>query len=203
MQPQREDNALVRNIANKDYEYGFTTNDIKTTYVAYDYGISQLEDGNVDAVYIQTAIPASAIQQLAAGGKGYRLLSVDEAIANELCEEYGYFGYGTIASTVYDNMKEDVNTMYVSNMVAVRADLDEDLVYEMTKAIFENLDIIKSSHKAASGLSLENAVRVSIPMHPGAERYFKEVGAMYSCDRSTLSHGEHRKHSCSGYDAGR
>ena len=159
-------------------KYGFSTNDIKTTYVAYDDGISQLEDGNVDAVYIQTAIPASAIQQLAAGGKGYRLLSVDEAIANELCEEYGYFGYGTIASTVYDNMKEDVNTMYVSNMVAVRADLDEDLVYEMTKAIFENLDIIKSSHKAASGLSLENAVRVSIPMHPGVERYFKEVGAM-------------------------
>ena len=159
-------------------KYGFSTNDIKATYVAYDDGISQLEDGNVDAVYIQTAIPASAIQQLAAGGKGYRLLSVDEAIANELCEEYGYFGYGTIASTVYDNMKEDVNTMYVSNMVAVRADLDEDLVYEMTKAIFENLDIIKSSHKAASGLSLENAVRVSIPMHPGAERYFKEVGAM-------------------------
>ena len=159
-------------------KYGLSTNDIKTTYVAYDDGISQLEDGNVDAVYIQTAIPASAIQQLAAGGKGYRLLSVDEAIANELCEEYGYFGYGTIASTVYDNMKEDVNTMYVSNMVAVRADLDEDIVYEMTKAIFENLDIIKSSHKAASGLSLENAVRVSIPMHPGAERYFKEVGAM-------------------------
>ena len=159
-------------------KYGFSTNDIKTTYVAYDDGISQLEDGNVDAVYIQTAIPASAIQQLAAGGKGYRLLSVDEAIANELCEEYGYFGYGTIASTVYDNMKEDVNTMYVSNMVAVHADLDEDLVYEMTKTIFENLDIIKSSHKAASGLSLENAVRVSIPMHPGAERYFKEVGAM-------------------------
>ena len=159
-------------------KYGFSTADIKTTYVAYDDGISQLEDGNVDAVYIQTAIPASAIQQLAAGGKAYRLLSVDEDIANELCEEYGYFGYGTISTSVYDNMKEDVNTMFVSNMVAVRADLDEDLVYEMTKAIFENLDIIKSSHKAASGLSLETATRVSIPMHPGAERYFKEVGAM-------------------------
>ena len=79
---------------------------------------------------------------------------------------------------MYDNLKEDCHTMFVSNMVAVRADLDEDLVYEMTKAIFENLDIIKSSHKAASGLSLETATRVSIPMHPGAERYFKEVGAM-------------------------
>ena len=159
-------------------KYGFSTNDIKTTYVAYDDGISQLEDGNVDAVYIQTAIPASAIQQLAAGGKGYRLLNVDEDIANELCEEYGYFGFGTIASTVYDNMKEDVHTMFVSNMVAVRADLDEDLVYEMTKAIFENLDIIKSSHKAASGLSLETATRVSISFFFFSERYFKEVGAM-------------------------
>lgn len=159
-------------------KYGFTKEDVKTTYVAYDDGITQLEDGNMDAVVIQTAIPASAIQQLAAGNKAYRLLDVDEEIANELCEEYGYFGYGTIDTSVYDNMPQEAHTMYISNMVAVRADLDEDLVYEMTKAIFENLEIVQSSHKAASGLTLENAVRVSIPMHPGAERYFKEIGAM-------------------------
>ena len=159
-------------------KYGFTKEDVKTTYVAYDDGITQLEDGNMDAVVIQTAIPASAIQQLAAGNKAYRLLDVDEEIANELCEEYGYFGYGTIETSVYDNMPQEAHTMYISNMVAVRADLDEDLVYEMTKAIFENLEIVQSSHKAASGLTLENAVRVSIPMHPGAERYFKEIGAM-------------------------
>ncbi len=159
-------------------KYGFTKEDLKTTYVAYDDGITQLEDGNMDAVVIQTAIPASAIQQLAAGGKSFRLLNVDEEVASQLCEEYGYFGYGTIATTVYDNMPEECHTMFISNMVAVRADLDEELVYEMTKAIFENLDIIKSSHKAASGLTLESAVRVSIPMHPGAERYFKEIGAM-------------------------
>lgn len=159
-------------------KYGFTKEDCKTTYVAYDDGITQLEDGNMDAVVIQTAIPASAIQQLAAGGKTFRLLNVDEEIANQLCQEYGYFGYGTIASTVYDNMPQEARTMFISNMVAVRADLDEELVYSMTKAIFENLDIVKSSHKAAGGLTLENAVRVSIPMHPGAERYFKEIGAM-------------------------
>ena len=159
-------------------KYGFTKEDVKTTYVGYDDGITQLDDGNMDAVVIQTAIPASAIQQLAAGNKAYRLLVVDEEIANELCEEYGYFGYGTIDTSVYDNMPQEAHTMYISNMVAVRADLDEDLVYEMTKAIFENLEIVQSSHKAASGLTLENAVRVSIPMHPGAERYFKEIGAM-------------------------
>lgn len=159
-------------------KYGFSTDDIQATYVAYDDGISQLEDGNCDAVVIQTAIPASAIQQLAASGTAYRLLSVDEDKANELCAEYGYFGYGTIATTVYDNMPAEAKTMYISNMVAVRADLDEDLVYEMTKAIFENIDTVKESHKAASGLTLEGAVKVSIPMHPGAQRYFEEIGAM-------------------------
>ena len=159
-------------------KYGFSTNDIQATYVAYDDGISQLEDGNCDAVVIQTAIPASAIQQLAAGGHSFRLLSVDADKADELCAEYGYFGYGPIATTVYDNMNEEANTMYINNMVAVRADLDEEIVYEMTKAFFENPETIQSSHKAASGLNLEGAVRVSIPMHPGAQRYFTEIGAM-------------------------
>ncbi len=159
-------------------KYGFSTDDIQATYVAYDDGISQLEDGNCDAVVIQTAIPASAIQQLAAGGHKFRLLSVDEDKAKELCDAYGYFGYGTIKTTVYDNMVEEANTMYISNMVAVRADLDEEIVYQITKAIFENIDTVKESHKAASGLTLEGAVKVSIPMHPGAERYFKEIGAI-------------------------
>jgi hypothetical protein len=159
-------------------KYGFSTNDITATYVAYDDGISQLEDGNCDAVVIQTAIPASAIQQLAAGGHAYRLIPVDADKAAELCDEYGYFGYGTIKSTVYDNMPADIDTMYISNMVAVRADLDEELVYEMTKAFFENIETIQNSHKAASALTLENAVKVSIPMHAGAQRYFEEIGAM-------------------------
>lgn len=159
-------------------KYGFSTDDITATYVAYDDGISQLEDGNCDAVVVQTAIPASSIQQLAAGGHAYRLIPVDQDKADELCEEYGYFGYGTIGASVYDNMPADVDTMYISNMVAVRADLDEELVYEMTKAFFENLETIQNSHKAASELTLETAVKVSIPMHPGAQRYFEEIGAM-------------------------
>ena len=127
---------------------------------------------------VQAAIPSSAIQELAASGKGYRFIPVEQEIADKLCEEYQYFGYDTLKSTVYDNNPADTQTMIITNMVVVRADMDEDVVYEMTKAIFENLDKIKESHKAASGLSLEGAVRTSIPLHPGAERYFKEIGAM-------------------------
>ena len=157
-------------------KYGFSTNDVNATYVAYDDGISQLQDGNADAVVIQTAIPASAIQELVAGGHAFRMLSVDKAIADELCAEFGYFGYGTISTSVYSTMEADCNTMFISNMVSVRADLDEELVYQMTKALFENIETIQNSHKAASALTIENAARVSIPMHPGARRYFTEMG---------------------------
>lgn len=158
--------------------YGFGTADVDATYLSYDDGISQLTDGNCDAVVVQAAAPSAAIQELAASGKAYRFIPVEEEVANKLVEEYQYFGYGKLSAALYDNCETDTPTMYITNCVIVRADLSEDAVYEITKAIFENLDTVKNSHKAASGLSLEGAVRTSIPMHPGAQRYFTEVGAM-------------------------
>lgn len=156
---------------------GFSIEDVNATYLSYDDGISQLTDGNCDAVVVQAAAPSSAIQELAASGKAYRLIPVDEAVAQTLCDEYAYFGYGTLAASMYDNNPSDTDTMYITNMVVVRADLPEDVVYEMTKALFENMDTIKNSHPAAAGVSLEGAVRTSIPLHPGADKYFTEVGA--------------------------
>ncbi len=158
--------------------YGFGTADVDATYLSYDDGISQLTDGNCDAVVVQAAAPSSAIQELAASGKAYRFIPVDEEIANKLVEEYQYFGYGNLSAALYDNCDTDTPTMYITNCVIVRADLSEDAAYEITKAIMENLGTVKNSHKAASGLNLEGAVRTSIPMHPGAQRYFTEIGAM-------------------------
>lgn len=158
--------------------YGFSVEDVKATYLSYDDGISQLTDGNCDAVVVQAAMPSAAIQELAASGKDYRFIPVDEAVANTLCEQYQYFGFGQIKSTVYDNLKIDTPTMFITNCVIVRADLSEEAAYEMTKAIFESIDKVKNSHKAASGITLEGAVRTSVPLHPGAVKYFKEIGAM-------------------------
>lgn len=157
-------------------ECGFSIADVEATYLSYDDGISQLKDGNCDAVVVQAAIPSSSIQELAASGKEYRLLSVDKAVADALCQKYAYFGYGTLGASTYDNNKADTDTMFITNMVVVRADLSEEAVYQMTKALFENIDIVKQSHKAASGITLEGAVKTSVPLHPGAERYFTEIG---------------------------
>lgn len=158
--------------------YGFGIDDVRATYLAYDDGITQLTDGNCDAVVVQAAIPSSAIQQLAAEGGDYRLIPVEEEIAEQLCEQYTYFGYGNIASDTYMNNKSDTMTIYNTNMVIVRADLAEDVVYQMSKAVFDNLDTVVASHSAAAGITVEGAARTSIPLHPGSEKYFREIGVI-------------------------
>lgn len=159
-------------------EHGFSIDDVNATYLAYDDGISQLTDGNCDAVVVQAATPSSAIQELAASGKAYRFIPVSEEIAAALCEKYPYFDYANLPAATYENNPSDTMSMVITTMTIVRADMDEEVVYNITKALFENLDTLKASHKAVSGLTLEKAVRTSIPLHPGAERYFKEIGAM-------------------------
>lgn len=158
-------------------QYGFGLEDVSATYISYTDGISSLTDGNCDAVVVQSAAPASAIQELAASGKGFRFIPVDEEVAAKLCEERAYFGSMTLSKDTYGN-DEDTLVMYISTMVIIRADLDADLVYDITKALFENIDTIKESHPAAKGLTLEGAVKTSIPLHPGAQRYFEEIGAI-------------------------
>lgn len=159
-------------------EYGFGIEDVQATYLAYDDGITQLTDGNCDAVVVQAAVPSSAIQELAASGKEYRFIPVSEEVGKALCEKYMYFSYETLAASRYENNPSDTMTMVITNMMVVRADMDEDVVYNITKALFENLETVRSSHKAAGGLNLEGAVRSSIPLHPGALRYFEEIGAI-------------------------
>lgn len=159
-------------------DYGFGINDVKATYLSYDDGVSQLTDGNVDAIVVQAAVPSPAIQQLAASNNSFRFIPVEEAIAKKLTDKYQYFGYGTFAPSIYGNKAPQVNTMYITNMVVVRADLPEEVVYKMTKAIFDNIDVIKGSHKAVSDLTLEEAVRSSVPLHSGAKRYFQEMGVL-------------------------
>jgi len=70
-----------------------------------------------------------------------------------------------------------VHTVAVKAMLAVRADLSEDLVYNLTKALFENLDRMAAAHAAGRLISLESAQDgMPIELHPGAARYFAEVG---------------------------
>jgi uncharacterized protein len=154
--------------------HGMKPNDIKPVYVSYDDGADGMTDGNYDAVVVQSAVPAPAIFQLTASKKPIRLISLDEEAISKLLKKFPYYARMEIPKTVY-NTKQNVNTIYVSNVVVVSKFLSEDLVYSMTKLFFENIDRITASHPSAKELTVQNAVTaMPIPMHPGAAKYFKE-----------------------------
>ena len=82
-----------------------------------------------------------------------------------------------VPAGTYNGVDADAKTVAVKATFIVSNDLDEETVYQLTKAIYENKD--EYSHDKASEMSLEYAVSsISVPFHPGAERYFKEVGAL-------------------------
>ena len=156
-------------------EYGFGLDDINASYISYSDGISSLTDGNVDAVVVQAAAPTAAVQELAASSRAWRLIPIEEEIGQKLTEKYNYFGCDELGAGVY-NTAAGTLSVYIKTMVIIRADLSEELVYDLTKTLFDNLSAIQESHPAAKGFNAEDAVLSPIPLHPGAERYYKEIG---------------------------
>ena len=85
----------------------------------------------------------------------------------------------TIPAGTYEGQTADAATAAVQNYLVTHDGVAEDVVYAMTKALFEHLDDMVAAHAAAKAIKLENAAKdPPAPLHPGAERYFKEAGAM-------------------------
>jgi TRAP transporter TAXI family solute receptor len=85
----------------------------------------------------------------------------------------------TIPAGTYEGQSEDVATAAVGNVLVTSSDVSDETVYQMTKLLYDNLEKLASAHAAAKSIKLENAVQgLPIPIHPGAERYFKEKGIL-------------------------
>jgi uncharacterized protein len=102
------------------------------------------------------------------------------AVPADVAQKMGQpFFAATIPANTYDGQTADVATVAVPDFLVTRADLSPDLVYNITKAIYENLEELKAAHAAAKGISLENATKGSpAPLHPGALKYFTEKNVL-------------------------
>lgn len=156
--------------------YDMDLNDIKKTFVSYQESVDQLMDGKIDAAVIQAAPPSPAISQLSAKNAKFGILTIEKEKLNQLIDLYPYYSEITLGHEVYNI--DPVTTIYLSNMVVVNSELSEELVYEITKTIFENIDQIRNAHPSASGLDIQKAVKVPIKFHPGAKKYFKDKGVL-------------------------
>ena len=157
---------------------GHSWDDITPSYMSFSEGMQALSDGKVDMAIASAYPPVSAVQELAASGKAYRILEFDDEFRAAFLELYPYYSEFVIPANSYDGQPDAVKTLSTENMTIVNKDLDEELVYQMTKAVFENLDTLKASATSAATMTLEGAPATGIELHPGAARYYREMGVL-------------------------
>ena len=154
---------------------GLTVEDIKAQNLDFAESASAIKDGAIVAAFVTAGTPTTAVTELATTND-IKILSLGEDVIANLCESYSFYTPYTIPADVY-NAAEDTQTVAVKATIVVKADLDEELVYNMTKGLFENLDAVAAAHAKGNEMSLEGAVEgVSVPLHPGAAKYFEEQG---------------------------
>ncbi len=156
--------------------YDITFADIDKQNLSFQASADALKDGKIDAFFCTAGAPTVAITDLSTT-TGIVLVEIDAEHLTALKDKYGFYAEYTVPAGTYNGVDEDATTVAVKATFIVSNDLDEETVYQLTKAIYENKD--EYSHEKAAEMSVEYAVgSISVPFHPGAERYFKEVGAI-------------------------
>ncbi|MCM3240091.1 TAXI family TRAP transporter solute-binding subunit [Heyndrickxia oleronia] len=153
--------------------YGMSFDDIKVRDLSFDDSTAGIQDGSIDAAFITAGTPTSAVEGLSATDT-VSIVPIDADKADALIEKYPFYIKDEVPADTY-KIKEAVPTIAVLSMLVVREDLPEDVVYKVTKAIYENTDKIK--HSKAQFIKAESALNgMSIDLHSGAKKYFDEKG---------------------------
>lgn len=138
--------------------------------------VDMLSDGNLDVALWNGSYPLAPVIRLASQ-RPMRLLSVPDDFFAALQKDYPPYFRLSIPGGTYAGVPEDTPTFGLSNGLVVSADVPEQLVYAMTKAVFENLETLRRVHAGFNSLSPETVLDgFSSPLHPGALRYYREIG---------------------------
>ena len=158
-------------------EMGISFEDFTPIYLPFRDSLQALGDRRVDAAVLYMAPPAPSLLEFAVTNK-FRMLPVSGKNRQMITEKYPYLVSGTITRDVY-GLSEDIPTLATSNVILVREEISEELVYQITKAILEHVDEVQAIHPSMQDFNSEMAVLGPVvPFHKGAERYFKEVGLL-------------------------
>lgn len=134
-------------------------------------------DNNIDAMVYSVGHPSGSIQEATTACDSV-LVPVTGPEVDKLVEENGYYRVATIPGGMYRGNDEDTTTFGVGATFVTSDAVSEDVVYEVTKAVFENMDQFRGLHPAFADLDPKEMATdgLSAPLHPGAEKYFKEAG---------------------------
>lgn len=152
--------------------------DINAKFLSFAEASAGLKDKQVDVAFLTAGIPTAAIQDLGAQREVY-VVPVDGAVADKLLADYKFFTKFTIPANTYNGQTTDVETLTVKAMLAVNAEMTDELAYDLVKTIYANQARVVAAHNVGKNITKETALDgMSITLHPGAEKYFKEEGLL-------------------------
>ena len=158
---------------------GLTYDDLRSVeFASMSDQVNMMKDGQVDAFFQATSIPAGVIMDVAAS-RDIRVLPITDDAFAALKEKNPGFGRLSIPAGTYPKQDADVATAGWGTHIIASCDMDEELAYGITKAMVEGLEDLGRAIRPIQGL--EPAVMaqdVGVPFHPGAERYYREIGAI-------------------------
>lgn len=156
--------------------YGLSYDDMTVDYLSFAEAVDQLKDGHVDAAFLTAGTPTAAVIDLSAT-HNVKILNISDKVIAKLFGDYPFYTREIIPAGTYSTLDEDVQTVSVKAMLITNKTLDEDLVYNLTKALFENLDRLAQIHAKGATISLETALDgMPLEIHPGAQKYYNEMG---------------------------
>lgn len=158
--------------------YGMTFDDIKAVNGSFADGVDGIKDGKTDAAFTVAGAPTTAIVDLAATNK-FNMLSLSDDAVDYLLANYPFLVRDDLPANTYNGIDYTVTCVAVKAVLVASKDLDTDTVYNITKAMFENLAELQNGHDKFKLLSKESALDgANVPLHPGAEKYYKEIGLL-------------------------
>lgn len=161
-------------------EFGMSFDDCNAVFQSYSDSAEGMKDGKIDAAFCVSGAPTTALVDLAAtAGKPLNIITLEDEHIDGLMADYPFYAKTVIPAGTYDKQEADITTVAIRAMLVARADVSEDVVYELMTQMFDNLDALATGHAKFANLSLETAKDgVSIAYHPGAEKYLTEKGAI-------------------------
>jgi TRAP transporter TAXI family solute receptor len=152
--------------------------DLKLEFLGYTPSTQAMLDNRIAGANIPAGVPAAAITQLFAMSNGdATVLDFSDDQLAVIQKDFPIWYRYIIPANTYPGQKKDIRTIAQPNFLAVRADLPEDVVYKITKTIYENLNFLGTIHSATKNMSLDSALSgLPVALHPGAAKYYREVG---------------------------
>ncbi len=156
--------------------HGLKREDVKEDYSSFAQSVEKIKDGNLDASLITAGAPTASVTELA-NAHDIRIVPLAGPGITKLQAVSPYYAKVALPANTYKGQAAEIQTIAVRAIWATHDKLDNEMAYQLTKALYENTETLGKVHVMGKQISIPTAMEsVSIPFHPGAERYFKEKG---------------------------